>query len=288
MKHSERTTKFVASAAVVLVLMGCVGSDPSERPTPQLRDSTQPTEFTQDFGSHTRIGETVDVELTLEETGRRVRPQNAGISLEATDLADPRLDPAASTFSDRLNELGEPALRFGGNRLDRNVFWSSSGETPPDSEHVPVVSADLEWLRKLTDATGATVTLGVPLGVFDPERSADMATHAQRILGDALVGVAIGNEPNGYTVAGDPNHRLRNDLWNTGPYAEQIEEYGRAIEEAAPGLSAEAFGDVIDAVGPLATYSRVAFSEDTFDFAEGTNWSTRTPRISSTIATPTG
>ena len=198
----------------MLVLTGCStddgggrnggdAADASETPgpptAPGLTLHPDATEFAQDLGEHSTLTDPVELSVSLEKSGGQVRPQNIGISLEATDLADPRLDPDASSLDERLGELGSPALRFGGNRLDRNLFWTSSGEEPPDADSVVVGPDDLERLRRLADATDVTITLGIPLGDFDPDRGADMAAHAQQILGDALVAVSIGNEPNGYT-----------------------------------------------------------------------------------------
>lgn len=237
-----------AVAAGLLILTGCStgegggrdGADTSEAPAPPtapgLTLHPDATEFAQDLGEHSTLNDPVELSISLDTTGGSVRPENIGISLEATDLADPRLDPDASTLDDRLNELGSPALRFGGNRLDRNLFWTSSGEQPDEAEAVVVQPDDLERLRRLADATDAAITLGLPLGDFDPDRGADMAAHAQQILGDALIAVSIGNEPNGYTVDGDPNHRLRDDSWDVGAYVEQLETYAAAVADAAPGL----------------------------------------------------
>ena len=226
-----------ASAALLLavgvLLSGCSLNATDERTDPP--PSPTQTEFIQDLGDHAVLSDPVDITVSEDTTGAHMRAQNIGVSLEATDLADERLDPEKSTLDDRLKELGTPALRFGGNRLDRNLFWTSSDEPAPHEDAVVVGPEDLERLKRLTDATGATVTLGVPLGDFDPERGADMASHARQILGDALVGVAIGNEPNGYTIDGEPNHRLREDDWDTGEYLEQLEAYSDAIEEVAPG-----------------------------------------------------
>ena len=226
---------WAAAVSVMLLLVaGCTdrSADSAGTPTP---DPT-PTVFTQDLGAHAELADPVSVTVAAEETGADIVSQNVGLSLESTDLADPRLDPSASTFAQRLTELGSPALRFGGNRLDRNFFWTSSGEQAPRPDSVVVGPEDLERLKRLTEATGASVTLGLPLGDFDPERAADMAAHAQRILGGDLVAVAIGNEPNGYTVDGDPNRRLRDDAWDPQTYTEELEEYATAIGEAAPGV----------------------------------------------------
>ena len=47
-----------------------------------------------------------------------------------------------------------------------------------------------------------------------------MAAHAVDILGDSLAGLAIGNEPNGYTVDDVPGGAVRGDGWNEDKYVE--------------------------------------------------------------------
>jgi hypothetical protein len=79
---------------------------------------------------------------------------------------------------------------------------------------VTVTPDDLKRLKKLVDVTGSSVTIGIPLGTYDPQRGADMAAHAVDILGDSLVGLAIGNEPNGYTVDDVPGGAVRGEGWN--------------------------------------------------------------------------
>ncbi|GAA0037303.1 hypothetical protein [Brevibacterium metallidurans] len=195
--------------------------------------SPTPTIFTQNLNSRT-MGETGTVAITEESTGQYFRSSNIGISFEATDLADPRLDPAASNLDDLLTSLGSPALRFGGNGLDRRTFWTSSGETPPKAEQVAVTPDDLRRLKQLLDATGSTVTIGIPLGTYDPKRGADMAVNAVDILGDSLVGLSIGNEPNGYTVQDVPGGAVRDDSWDKTKYVEQLNAYVEAIHSQRP------------------------------------------------------
>ncbi|WCE40640.1 hypothetical protein PGC08_02790 [Brevibacterium sp. BDJS002] len=125
-------------------------------------------------------------------------------------------------------------LRFGGNALDRRTFWTSKGEKPKHSEKTTITPDDLKRLKKLVDATGSTVTLGIPLGTYDPARGADMAAHAVDILGDSLVGLAIGNEPNGYTVKDVPDGAVRGKGWTKKKYVEQLEVYAKAIHRKRP------------------------------------------------------
>ncbi|MCD1287588.1 hypothetical protein CV023_17430 [Brevibacterium sp. CCUG 69071] len=222
--------------ALALLLAGCTGSgsDGSSSSTDQAPEPTPtPTKFEQTtVGSAS--GEAATITATVEKPGHGLTADNLGISFEATDLADPRLDPDSSNLDEQLKTLGSPALRFGGNALDRRTFWTSKGEKPKHSEKTTITPDDLKRLKKLVAGTGSTVTLGIPLGTYDPARGADMAAHAVDILGDSLVGLAIGNEPNGYAVKDVPDGAVRGDDWNETTYIKQLEAYAKAIHEKRP------------------------------------------------------
>ena len=221
-----------AGLTLALLLAGCSWTDADDSSSSASQSPT-PTEFEQSFAD-TVTGEAATVTATTDRTGPGLTADNIGVSFEATDLADPRLDPAESNLGEQLESLGSPALRFGGNALDRRTFWTSKGEKPKHDEKVTVTPEDLKRLKKLVDATGSTVTIGIPLGTYDPERGADMAAHAVDILGDSLVGLAIGNEPNGYTVDDVPGGAVRGKGWNKGKYVDQVEAYAKAIHAKRP------------------------------------------------------
>lgn len=222
--------------ATLVLLSGCTGGyghgDGEDQPgaTSGTVTPTPPPTFAQDFtGTVDGTPAAITVGASIK---RKVRPGNLGVSFESTELADPRWDPDASNLDELLRSLGSPALRFGGNRLDRSVFWTSASETPPEGK-TAITPDDFTRLKKMLDATGSDVTIGIPLGDYDPERGADMAHNAITILGDHLVGISIGNEPNGYTVdSGDL--KIRDDTWDTATYEKQLVAYVDAITKRDP------------------------------------------------------
>lgn len=122
-------------------------------------------------------------DIVQKHTDRTLSVSNIGVSFDSTHLADSRMDPGISNLDEVLSGLGSPALRFGDNALDRRSFWTSKGEKPDKPEQIAVTPNDLKRLKKLVDVTRSTVTLGIPLGTYDPKRGADMAAHAVDILG---------------------------------------------------------------------------------------------------------
>lgn len=160
-----------------------------------------------------------------------------GLSFEATDLASPVWGSESSNLPVMLDALDAPVLRFGGNAVDRRMFWTSNGEEAPDWADATVTPADLEQVAATAKQVGARVLLSVDLGHDDAARAADMVSHARDAFGNRLIGVAIGNEPNGFQDENQPQLAVREDGWGISEYTTELEDYAAAIEEAAPGTS---------------------------------------------------
>lgn len=179
--------------------------------------------------------------LRISDTPTGTELGSVGLSLEATDLADPRFSPDNQTLVALLKGLGSPTLRFGGNAVDRRFFWTSTGEQVPDGWNASggpfttVTPADLDRVNGLAEAVNASIIMNVTLGQFDPQRAADQAKHARDIFGDRLIGVIVGNEPNGLSEAAGAYKDLRPSSWGVEEYLDELGAYTAAIEAAAPG-----------------------------------------------------
>ncbi|MGO2110035.1 MAG: hypothetical protein ACTH31_00295 [Pseudoclavibacter sp.] len=161
---------------------------------------------------------------------------NVGLSFESQDLADLRWEPGSSTLDLLIGSLDRPSLRFGGNSIDRRVWWTSSNEPAPDWAEVTITPNDLDRLARFADEVDATVTLALDLGHDDPDRAADMAAHARAALGDRLQAVAVGNEPNGFFLESQPQYAVRDEGWSPEAYAAELRDYQVALAEAAPDV----------------------------------------------------
>ena len=159
-----------------------------------------------------------------------------GLSFESSDLADPRWEPENSDLALLLDALGHPSLRFGGNSADRRVWWTSSNEPAPTWATVTVTPADLQRVARMAHTTRSTVTLVLDLGHHDPARAADMAAHARKAFGKSLLAVTIGNEPNGFALASQPQLKLRPATWGVADYIAQATTYAQKIHATTPGL----------------------------------------------------
>lgn len=190
-------------------------------------------------GSPLEKVEPLKVDVSSDLVGTSLNKGMAGISLEATDLADPDLSSDNASMVKLLKEIDQPVLRFGGNAVDRRFFWTSSGEAVPadykgDKTH-PVKAvgpADLVRLKTLLEAGDARVSLTVDLGHYNPARAADMAKNASAILGDRLLSITVGNEPNGFVF----NDVKSGSGYSLDQYIRELKDYANAIYAVAPNV----------------------------------------------------
>src|SRR5699024_4639078 len=180
-------------------------------------------------------GDPVTVSLRLEPGAVRTGG-TVGLSFDATELANPMWDSPESNLTLTLQELDRPVLRFGGNGVDRRMWWTSAEEPAPDWAEATVTPEDLARVANVAEDIDAEVTLVLDLGHEDAARAADMAAHAQDAFGDRLLAVTIGNEPNGFFHENQPQLAVRDDSWGPEPYQGSLREYSEALQETAPGI----------------------------------------------------
>lgn len=189
-------------------------------------------------------GEAVSLIVGDGETGTSYEATGAGISFEATDLADERLSAENSDLVRILGGLDRPTLRFGGNTVDRRFFFTDRDEKVPQDwplrpgERITTVAPeDLERLAGLAEATDAQVIISVNLAAEDPDRAATMARYADEYLGDRLAGIMVGNEPNGYYLGESNPLTIKGPDWDTQAYQADLAEYVAAIRAEAPEVT---------------------------------------------------
>lgn len=183
------------------------------------------------------------VTVTADKVGTQLSPTQVGLSLEATDLADPLLSGDNETVVARLKGLGKPVLRFGGNAVDRRFFWTSTGETLPSSyagtkaNPARVVGPDdFTRVNGLLEAADAYISLSVNLGDYNPDRAADLAKYGAQIFGKRLLAITIGNEPNGFAPNMVLAHALRPNGYTAADFGKEAKAYADAIYKVAPNV----------------------------------------------------
>jgi|HubBroStandDraft_2_1064218.scaffolds.fasta_scaffold00240_19 hypothetical protein len=199
------------------------------------------------------------LKVDLSHPGHYFAVGAIGLSTESNELETGRLDAAHDSLVRLMRLLGPSVLRVGGNSVDRS-WWSTTGKTPPTWATSTVTPGDLYALRGLLVATGWRVLLGVDLGHFEPARAAEEARVASEILGSYLLGIEIGNEPDGYSGMDDD---LRPASYDVEEYLREVEVYDKMLSAAVPGVAI--YGPALGKIGWLAQMGAAAsvFSEIT-------------------------
>lgn len=185
--------------------------------------------------------------VTDQAVGTSMPDGLMGISFETDVMTDPRFDPANSDLTTVLGRMHKPVLRFGGQAADRRFFWTSKNEALPAWKLVPAYKGDVRPIQKVTpedlqriknvaDAADASVVLTADLGHDDPARAADFAANAKKIFGDRLLGISVGNEPNGYYLEGRDYYTLRPSSYGFADYAKELRSYVTAMTAVAPDV----------------------------------------------------
>jgi hypothetical protein len=146
--------------------------------------------------------------LDMTRPGRRVDTSLASLSYETLELSDPTFFAADNHGLVRMFREMNPhgVLRIGGNTSDDTVWGGYKGRMPayvprPHGKllqpHV-LQPEGLQALAGFVRATGWKLVFGVNLRIGSPEMALDLAQTVQRLVGDQLLAIQIGNEPNNY------------------------------------------------------------------------------------------
>jgi hypothetical protein len=179
------------------------------------------------------LAPTAVLRVDTRRPGNEFAPGAVGLSIEARELSSRRLSVGHPGLVRLMRLLGPAVLRIGGNTVDFS-WWTSSREPAPPWASNTVTPTDLAALRGLLRATGWRVLLGVDLGHFEPARAADEARYAKEILGSSLLGIEIGNEPNGYA---SKQVGLRTPSYGVNQYLPEAQAYRQALMTATPGVA---------------------------------------------------
>ncbi|WP_195849298.1 hypothetical protein [Arthrobacter sp. AQ5-05] len=193
----------------------------------------------------TAVVEPTSITVAAKKTGMIMPTGLTGLSIDSDQLNNMHFDAGQSTLGQVLALDSDPVIRFGAQSVDRRFFWTSTDEPIPDWTLNPAYKGDVRPIAKITPAnlenlnqilteSNAKVLLAVDLGHFDPARAADFAKWAYQILGDKLLGVSLGNEPNGYNRDIGAYYLLRPTSYSFADYAKEATAYSEAIATAAP------------------------------------------------------
>ena len=177
------------------------------------------------------------LQIDTSQPGGELASGAVGLSMEAFELGSGHLRSKHRRLVRLMRLLGPSVLRIGGNSIDTS-WWTASGEPRPAWANNIVTPTDLATLAALLRATGWQAILGVDLGHFEPERTAQEARYARRILGARLLGVELGNEPDDF----GRKTRLRPPGYDAGEYLGEARAYAQVVNAAGVSVIGPALG----------------------------------------------
>ncbi len=177
----------------------------------------------------------------------------AGLSYEKEKILGSLFTGSNETLIGVFKLLGPSVLRLGGSSVDRSV-WTPNG-TGYRQGHVS--PTDIDNLAYFLKATNWNCIYGINLGgaatgATNPSKAAAEAAYVAERLGDSLVGIEIGNEPDFYGKAGGPF----DGHWSFDEFLALWNEYHSAIIRAAPGVPVTG-----PATGSMPTAWTIPFGE---------------------------
>jgi len=182
------------------------------------------------------------VRITSEE-GARISTDFIGLSYESSQLSHPQFFSAANhdliQFFRTLSDHG--VLRLGGNMSEYTV-WKSKGtiqNAPGETEGpdpgngtgrvFPVTPQSIDNLASFLDTTGWRLIYGLNLARGNVASVVEEAKYVARAMGDRLIALQFGNEPDLFKHADN-----RNQKWTYEEFISRWNEFYAAIRAELP------------------------------------------------------
>ena len=154
-----------------------------------------------------------------------IPPRFMGLSYEKTAMSYSYFHPFNHHLIALFARLGKGVLRIGGSSVDQ-ILWTANDR----GTYNQVSPADIRALAGFLEDTGWLCIYGINLATSTPALAAEEAAYAVAILGENLLGIELGNEPDDYSAAG---HYFVGD-WNFADFLARWNTFRAAILVAAP------------------------------------------------------
>jgi hypothetical protein len=150
-----------------------------------------------------------------------------GLSYEKTAISYNYFHPSNHNLIALFRLLGAGVLRIGGGSVDR-VLWTSA----KTGTHLEVTASNIKQLAAFLKAAGWQCIYGVNFAASTPQLAGEEVGSAFLALGENLLGIEIGNEPDDYGVTGN---FFAGD-WTYQDFLVRWQLFRSAIQRAAPGV----------------------------------------------------
>ena len=190
------------------------------------------------------LGQTPTVRITAEEV-IRIPGEFTGLSYESSQLSHPQFFSADNhdliQFFRTIGDHG--VLRLGGNMSEYTVWkpTASAEGTPGETEGpdpgngtnriFPVTPRSIDNLAGFLHATGWRLIYGLNLARGEVASVVEEAKYVTQTVGDRLIALQFGNEPDLFKRSGD-----RNQKWTYDEFITRWNEFYAAIRAHLPNV----------------------------------------------------
>jgi len=198
-----------------------------------------------------RAAESVTVTLDSKTRMRAIPADYMGLGFEISSVAVPGLLSAKNQAYVRLvKNLGpQGVIRIGGNTSDFSSY-DAKGEAKSLPKGTVTNEANLRDLRGFLDAAGWRLIWGLNLGSDTLDNAVEQARAVASIMGDKLIALEIGNEPDLF-----PNQGHRPRPYDFAMWLADYRRYKTAIRAALPQV-AFAGPDLAGAIDWMEQFAR--------------------------------
>jgi hypothetical protein len=172
------------------------------------------------------VGPVVQGTLTVTTTGLGTIPSRfMGLSYEKLTMSYGYFHASNHNLIALFRHLGAGVLRLGGGYVDK-LLWTPNAT----GTHQQISPANVDNLAGFLQATGWLCLYGINFATSTPALAAEEVAFAVSALGENLLGIEIGNEPDEYGIPG--NYFAGN--WTFEDFIDRWNSFRSAILQATP------------------------------------------------------
>jgi hypothetical protein len=183
------------------------------------------------FAAPARAAATVSIRIDPAKRLGAIPSNYMGLGYEASSVAMGILSADNRPYVQLVRNLGKDGvIRIGGNVSDF-AFYDANGTSKWEPKDTVITLTNIKQLRSFLDATGWKLIWGLNLGGDKLDNAVEEARAVASVMGDKLIALEIGNEPDLFTRAG---HRSGN--YDYQAWARDYRRYKSAVRAVLPRM----------------------------------------------------
>ena len=184
------------------------------------------------FAGAARAAGTVSIRLDPRRVLRTLPADYMGLGFEASSVAANLLSADNHAYVQLVRNLGhEGVIRVGGNVSDFSVY-DARGQSKALPKDTVLTAENFRQLATFLDATGWKLIWGLNLGTGKLDNAVEEARAVSGAVGNRLIALEIGNEPDLFARAGH-----RSGTWDYEHWHGEYRRFKSAIRAALPRAS---------------------------------------------------